>query len=122
MFDMSQVSYISSAGVGVFLKAENIMKQRGGILAMSNLQPQVKKVFDVLKVIPHEQMFKSIRELDNYLDAIQRKEKQKRQSPWNGFYLTPILLAVSSYPVKSILAGSAHLIDDEAAYQTTPPR
>ena len=76
MLDMAGVSYISSAGVGVIIKAERAVKQHGGVLVMSNMQPPVKKVFDVLKVIPRQQMFTSIAELDSYLDAIQRKERK----------------------------------------------
>ena len=73
VFDMNGVNYITSAGVGVIIKTEAILKQRAGRLTMVNLQPPVKKVFDILKVIPIEQIFKSIDELDNYLAEVQRK-------------------------------------------------
>ncbi|MGD2270109.1 MAG: hypothetical protein PVI06_06895 [Desulfobacterales bacterium] len=38
-----------------------------------NLQPQIKKVFDIINALPSMQIFASIEELDEYLDAIQKK-------------------------------------------------
>ena len=42
---------------------------------MVNLQPQIKKVFDIVKALPEQQIFTSIEEMDNYLKEIQRKVK-----------------------------------------------
>jgi hypothetical protein len=36
-----------------------------------NLQPQIKKVFEILNALPSLKVFASIQELDNYLDAMQ---------------------------------------------------
>jgi hypothetical protein len=38
-----------------------------------NLQPQIKKVFDIINALPSMQIFASIEELDEYLDAMQKK-------------------------------------------------
>jgi hypothetical protein len=38
-----------------------------------NLQPQIKKVFDIINAFPSMQIFASIEELDEYLDAMQKK-------------------------------------------------
>ena len=37
-----------------------------------NLQPQIQKVFDILKAIPTLKVFANIRELDQYLDLMQK--------------------------------------------------
>jgi len=34
-----------------------------------NLQPQIKKVFEILNALPSLKVFASIQELDSYLDA-----------------------------------------------------
>jgi anti-sigma B factor antagonist len=70
-FDMHEVNYISSAGIRVILKAHKAMKQRGWKVNLLNLQPQVKKVFDIIKALPREQIFSNVEELDAYLDRIQ---------------------------------------------------
>ena len=75
IFDMKDVSYISSAGITVFLLAETQLNQTGGGAFMVHLQPQIKKVFDIVQALPSERIFSSIEEMDNYLSEIQRKVK-----------------------------------------------
>ncbi|MGN6093137.1 MAG: STAS domain-containing protein, partial [Luteibacter jiangsuensis] len=38
-----------------------------------NPQPQVKKVFDIVKAVPVAEVFASVGELDQYLDHMQRQ-------------------------------------------------
>jgi anti-sigma B factor antagonist len=76
IFDMANVNYVSSAGVGVVLLAEQDLKPNNGKVLMVNLQPQIRKVFDIVKALPDQQIFKSIEEMDEYLKEIQRKVKE----------------------------------------------
>ena len=73
IFDLKDVHFVSSAGLGVVLVAEQKMKELGGNTLMVNLQPQIRKVFDIVKMLPPEQMLGSIEDLDRYLEEIQRK-------------------------------------------------
>lgn len=75
IFDMKDVGFVSSAGVGVILVAEQSLKPSGGRVLMVNLQPQIKKVFDIVKALPEQQIFTSLEEMDRYLKEIQRKVK-----------------------------------------------
>ena len=43
-----------------------------GVLVV-NLQPQIRKVFDIVKAVPVADVFASQRELDDYLDTMQKK-------------------------------------------------
>lgn len=52
ILDMGGVNYISSAGIGVVVNTKKSLQQKGANFAMANLQPQVKKVFDVMKILP----------------------------------------------------------------------
>ena len=72
-FDMEKLEYISSAGVRVVLKTRKALKENNGKLVFLKIQPQVKKVFDIINALPSMQIFTSIKELDWYLDAIQKK-------------------------------------------------
>ena len=72
VLDFSDVKYISSAGVGVIMKAKTSLTRRKGDLAMINLQPQVKKVFEIIRLLPTLNVFESVEELDEYLGKIQR--------------------------------------------------
>ena len=71
MFDMRQVSYINSKGLHVILKAHQTMKSRGGRVVLTNLQPHIKEVFDIIDALPAQRIFASRHELDNYLDTMQ---------------------------------------------------
>ncbi len=48
MFDMQQVSYMNSKGLHVILKVHQAMKLRGGRVVLTNLQPHIKEVFDII--------------------------------------------------------------------------
>jgi anti-anti-sigma factor len=75
VFDMEEVDFISSAGVGVVLIAEQSAKAQGGGAFMVHLQPQIKKVFNIVQALPKEHIFENIDELDQYLTEIQHKMK-----------------------------------------------
>lgn len=73
IFDMAGVTYVSSAGVRVILKAQKGLAGYDGRVMMVNMIPRVKKVFDIIRALPPDQVFASVAELDAYLDAIQKK-------------------------------------------------
>jgi anti-anti-sigma factor len=77
VFDMKSVDYMSSAGIRVILKVGKAQKKNGGKIILVHLQPQVKKVFDIIKALPTMTVFTSIEELDDYLDKMQRKVKEE---------------------------------------------
>lgn len=47
IFDCNELEYISSSGLRSFLNLHKRLKAEGGQLAMKNLQPTVKSVFDL---------------------------------------------------------------------------
>ncbi|BBO84767.1 hypothetical protein DSCO28_53330 [Desulfosarcina ovata subsp. sediminis] len=73
VFDMELLDYISSMGVRVVAKAQKAMKPYYGKVVLLNLQPQIQKVFDIIKALPSRQVFSSMNELDDYLDRMQRR-------------------------------------------------
>ena len=75
IFDMEFVDYINSSGIRVLLKVKKALKKTDGKLVFMRLQPQIKKVFDILKALPTLNVFASIDELDNYLDTMQKASR-----------------------------------------------
>ena len=73
VFDLGELEYISSAGIRSIFKAQKAMKTRSGQTLVVNPQPAVQKVFDIIKAVDLKTVFSSIKELDAYLDAMQRK-------------------------------------------------
>ena len=73
IFNMSGLNYVSSAGIRVIAKASKKMKENSGAIAMTGLQPQIEKVFDIVKALPNFSIFKNEEEADAYFDAMQKK-------------------------------------------------
>lgn len=71
--DLAKLSYISSMGLRVVLRIAKDLKARKGAFQMTNLQPQIKKVFDIAASLPGDSIFASVAEADAYFDAMQRK-------------------------------------------------
>jgi anti-anti-sigma factor len=71
--DLSALDYISSAGLRSLAQLRKQMHDRGGRVLLLNPQPQVKKVFEIVKAVPVAEVFASVAELDQYLDHMQRK-------------------------------------------------
>ena len=73
LLDLAQLDYISSAGVRSIFRARKLLAARGGTLVIANAQPQVQKVFDIVKAVPLSEIFRSVEEADAYLDKIQKR-------------------------------------------------
>src|SRR5262245_38346331 len=73
VLDLKDLSYISSAGVRVVIAAQKTMKAAGGGFAIVHLQPQIRKVFEIIMALPSPNSFESVDELDRYLTSIQKK-------------------------------------------------
>jgi anti-anti-sigma factor len=72
-FDMAQLNYISSMGIRVLFKAFKALRAKKAMFLMANLQPQIKKVLEIAQALPPETVFASVKEADDYFDAMQRK-------------------------------------------------
>jgi anti-anti-sigma factor len=77
ILNMEGVDYVSSLGIGAIFKVMKTMQEFEANLLVTNLQPQIKKVFDTVKAMP-ESIFRSIEEVDAYLDEIQKRMKDNK--------------------------------------------
>jgi len=73
VFDLSQLEYLSSAGIRCFIRARKAIEPAGGEVAIVNPQPPVRKVLEIVKAMPAERVFASVDEMDAYLDVMQRR-------------------------------------------------
>ena len=71
IFDLEFTDYINSMGIRVLVKAKKALQARQAKPVFINLQPPIRKVFDILNAMPSLQVFASVAELDAYLDAMQ---------------------------------------------------
>lgn len=79
VFDLGGLTYISSAGLGALFRAQKAMKARSGEALLVNPQPQVQKVFDIVKSVDVKAIFRNADELDDYLDEMQNRVTRGNQ-------------------------------------------
>ena len=75
IIDFKDLDFLSSAGLRVIFKTKKIMDNRSGKFYLANLQPQIKKVFEIIKALDGMNVFKDQDEMDEYLTAMQDKVK-----------------------------------------------
>jgi anti-anti-sigma factor len=75
-FNMAGVTFISSAGLRIIFKTLKLMKSRGGQVSVTQMSKGVRKVFEIVKVMPDLTVFASQTEMDEYLAEIQRRENR----------------------------------------------
>ena len=76
ILDFKDLDFLSSAGLRVIFKTKKIMDNSGGTFLLVNLQPQIKKVFEIIKALDGMNVFKDQDEMDDYLAAMQNKVKE----------------------------------------------
>ena len=77
VFQLDGLEYLSSAGIRCLVRARKALAGRGGQVAIVNPQPAVRRVFEIVKALPAEQVFASEAEFDAYLDAMQRAARKE---------------------------------------------
>lgn len=73
VLDMTGLDYISSAGIRSIFKVRKALATRDGRVLVTHPQPQIRKVFDMVKAVPLGEIFTSAQELDAYLDTMQHR-------------------------------------------------
>lgn len=73
IMDFGRLEFLSSAGLRVIFKTRKLMAGRSGKFLLVNLQPQVRKVFDIIKALDGMNVFKNQQEMDDYLTDMQNK-------------------------------------------------
>ncbi len=73
VFDMRDLTYISSMGLRLVLNARKKVEARSGAFTLARMQPQIRKVFDIAQVLPSTNIFTSVEEADRYFATMQQK-------------------------------------------------
>jgi anti-anti-sigma factor len=76
IFDLAGLTFLDSSGISVLLATRQEIKKGGGTVALTNLQPQIRKVLEIIRSLPGVPIFQSTAELDAYLAKIQTDERE----------------------------------------------
>lgn len=80
VLDLGGLNYISSAGLRTIFRVRKVATERHGQALLVHMQPQVRKVFDVVKAVPIHEVFASEQELEEYLDGLQKRYIDENES------------------------------------------
>ena len=75
IFDLADLDFISSAGLGIIFKAKFAIRNKGEF-ALANLKPQIEAVLETVKALPEQNVFASVEEMDDYLARIQLQKAE----------------------------------------------
>jgi stage II sporulation protein AA (anti-sigma F factor antagonist) len=78
-FDMSNLDYISSMGLRIVIKTRKFIEGHGGSVYTINMQPQIKKVFEIANLLQGMTLFASVKEADAYFDAMQKQALESEE-------------------------------------------
>jgi len=78
IFDMKDVKYISSIGIKIILSTKKSLERMNANFTMVNLQPQIKRVLDAMKILPMIDIFDDMPEADKYIDQVINEEIEKQ--------------------------------------------
>ena len=70
IFDLADVDYLSSMGLRTLLVAHKRMMTLEGRLFLANLQPQVKKILDIVNAFSENQIFSDSAEMRRFLGEL----------------------------------------------------
>ena len=77
LFDLAELEYIGSAGIRVLVHTRKILEARGGGVAVANLQPVVRQVFDIVKALPSIDVFATDAELDAFVESMRQRSPHR---------------------------------------------
>jgi len=73
IMDMKDLEFLSSAGLGIIFMTMKELKNRQGKTMLINLQPQIQRVFEIIKAVDGMNIFKNREEMDAYLADMQQQ-------------------------------------------------
>jgi len=66
VFDLSELKYIDSTGIGIFIAVTKQIRARGGDLVFFNVNPKVLEVFNLVKLNDFIQFFKGEKQITDH--------------------------------------------------------
>ena len=62
LIECSELSYVSSVGLGIFVNSAKVLRSKGGDLSFAGLTPHVRSVFDMVGFLSIFEVYASLEE------------------------------------------------------------
>lgn len=66
VFDLSELKYIDSTGIGIFINVTKQVRARGGDLVFYNVNPKILEIFNLVKLNDFIQFFKGEKQITDH--------------------------------------------------------
>jgi len=66
VFDLGELKYVDSTGIGIFINAAKQIRARGGDLAFYNVNPKVLEILQLVKLNDFIQFFKGEKQITDH--------------------------------------------------------
>jgi anti-anti-sigma factor len=73
VFDFGGLSFLSSVGISLLIETRRRLEAVGTKIFVTNMQPQIARVMDIVQALPGNAVFKDTAEMDEYLAEMQRR-------------------------------------------------
>jgi anti-anti-sigma factor len=77
IFELAKLDFISSTGIRVLIETQKKLSARNGSVVLTEMQPQIQKVLEIIKALPGISVFRNVEEMDRYLALMQEKYKKE---------------------------------------------
>jgi anti-sigma B factor antagonist len=77
IFELAKLDFISSAGIRVLIETQKGLSAKNGSVLLTEMQPQIQKVLEIIKALPGIAVFRNTAEMDQYLALMQEKYKKE---------------------------------------------
>ncbi|HMU83935.1 MAG TPA: anti-sigma factor antagonist [Leptospiraceae bacterium] len=78
VFDLTDLSYVDSSGIGTLIQVSNWMKKRGGLMVLVNVQGSVEKIFQLSKLDEFFAFRDTVSEARQFLEELIAQGRQGR--------------------------------------------
>jgi Ca-activated chloride channel family protein len=78
VFDLTDLSYVDSSGIGTLIQVSNWMKKRGGLMVLVNVQGSVEKIFQLSKLDEFFAFRDKVSEARQFLEELIAQGRQGR--------------------------------------------
>jgi anti-anti-sigma factor len=75
IIDLEHLEFLDSRGISTLLLARIDLARVGSDVFLTRLKPPIRRVLDLVRVMPSSAIFGSMEELDAYLADVQRKAR-----------------------------------------------
>lgn len=70
VFNMSGVDYINSVGIRLIVTLKKTLEAQQASFVLTNLQPKIKKIFEIMRILTVIDVFDDVEVADKYIDQV----------------------------------------------------